>query len=397
MKVLIVNPHMKIGGISASLYNLVDILHKEKPALEIELFLFNPILLDKYKDLTNKTKIHSNFLLSCLFLNFKQARSYYNPVKLLVYVFLKILSKITGTNILRKLVIRNSSFKRQYDVAISFSNDIPLKDVFLGSNYFVQRVVAARKKISWIHNDLDKLGITRDYILREYAPFDRVVNVSNSCKNRFEELAPEFIAKSYLLENYIDSQLLQKKATEFSPYQKESEKIRIVTVARIDNQQKRIDRILKISKKLVENKIDFKWHVIGSGPDLNILLKERDSLGLTEYVAFEGYQSNPFPYIKNADIFVLTSSYEAQGMVLSESLILRTPVVTTNFPAAYEFVKDGTNGIISENNSVSLYESILGLIHNKSRLKEMKKILSETNLGNAKSVFMDRFEHLIYI
>lgn len=395
MKVLIVNPHMKIGGISASLYNLVDILNKEKSAHEIELFLFNPVLDDKYKDLGNKTKIHSTFLLSCLFINFKQAKNYYNLRGLSVYFIVKTIERIIGTNFLRKLVIRNTVFKMQFDVAISFSNDIPINDVFLGSNYFVQKVVTSKNKIAWIHNDLDKLGMTRDYIMDEYARFDRVVNVSNSCKNRFEELVPEFISKSYLLGNYIDAKSLRIKADEFNPYKDEDQKVRIVTVARIDNQQKRIDRILKISKRLIEKGIEFKWHIIGNGPDLEILLKEKGNLGINNYVVFEGYQSNPFPYIKNADIFVLTSSYEAQGMVLSESLLLGTPVVTTNFPASFEFVQNEKNGIIAENSTESLFENLLELLNNNSKLKELKQNLSENDFGGSANDFLLKFENVI--
>lgn len=395
MKVLIVNPHMKIGGISASLYNLIDVLHKENSTHEIELFLFNPILIDKYRDLGTKTKIHYSFLLSCLFINFKEAKFFYKFPKLVIYILLKVLEKIIGTNYLRKLVIRNIYFKDHYDVAISFSNDIPLNNVFLGSNYFVQKVVNAKTKIAWIHNDLDKLGMTRNYILSEYALFDQIINVSQSCRSRFEDLAPEYKFKSFLLGNFIDQELLQKKANEFNPYSRETTGSIIVTVARIDNQQKRIDRILKVAKNLLENEVDFRWYIIGAGPDLENLKIKQKNLGLENYVLFEGYQHNPFPYIKNADIFVLTSSYEAQGMVLSESLLLGTPVITTNFPAAYEFVKDGINGVITENNSESLFRNLLRLLKNDSILYELKMNLIKNENINSKSNFLSKFNKLI--
>jgi glycosyltransferase involved in cell wall biosynthesis len=386
---------MKIGGISASLYNLIDVLHKENSTHEIELFLFNPILIDKYRDLGTKTKIHYSFLLSCLFINFKEAKFFYKFPKLVIYILLKVLEKIIGTNYLRKLVIRNIYFKDHYDVAISFSNDIPLNNVFLGSNYFVQKVVNAKTKIAWIHNDLDKLGMTRNYILSEYALFDQIINVSQSCRSRFEDLAPEYKFKSFLLGNFIDQELLQKKANEFNPYSRETTGSIIVTVARIDNQQKRIDRILKVAKNLLENEVDFRWYIIGAGPDLENLKIKQKNLGLENYVLFEGYQHNPFPYIKNADIFVLTSSYEAQGMVLSESLLLGTPVITTNFPAAYEFVKDGINGVITENNSESLFRNLLRLLKNDSILYELKMNLIKNENINSKSNFLSKFNKLI--
>lgn len=394
MKILIVNPHMKVGGISASLNNLIDALNNVNTAHEIELFLFNPILIDKYKELGFKTKIHHSFLLTCLFVNLRQAKTFYPLPKFVIYIFVKFFERIIGTRFLRKLIIHYTSFENQYDVAISFSNDIPIDNVFLGSNYFVKQVVKAKKKIAWIHNDLDKLGITKSYIHKEYDSFDRIVNVSNSCKSRFEELAPDFISKSNLLRNFIDKELLLIKADEFQPYFIQNSKFKIVTVARIDNKQKRIDRILKISKRLIEKDVDFTWHIIGDGPDLECLFNESESLGLNKHVIFEGYKSNPFPYIKKADIFVLPSSYEAQGMVLSESLLLGVPVLTTNFPASFEFVQNDKNGIITENNTDSLYENLLRLLNNKSKLEELKRNLSDNDF-NFKNDFLIKFENLI--
>jgi glycosyltransferase involved in cell wall biosynthesis len=68
---------------------------------------------------------------------------------------------------------------------------------------------------------------------------------------------------------------------------------------------------------------------------------------------------------------VLTSDYEAQGMVLSESLILGTPVITTNFPAAREFVVDGENGFVVERSIDALYEKVEMVIKSPTLLKRM--------------------------
>ena len=53
-------------------------------------------------------------------------------------------------------------------------------------------------------------------------------------------------------------------------------------------------------------------------------------LGLQDKVIFEGFNSNPFPYIKNSKALILSSDYESLSMVLIESLILKIPVVSTN-------------------------------------------------------------------
>ena len=123
----------------------------------------------------------------------------------------------------------------------SGDNDIPKSKTNLGCNDLVENVIKSKKKIAWIHNDLQELGFTKDYILSRYQGFNKVVTVSNYCKDAFEELAPEFKSKSYLVHNFISEHEIITKGNLENPYKKKSEKI-LVTVARIDNHQKRIDR-----------------------------------------------------------------------------------------------------------------------------------------------------------
>ena len=70
---------------------------------------------------------------------------------------------------------------------------------------------------------------------------------------------------------------------------------------------------------------------------------------------------------------MLSSAFEAQGMVLTESLILDTPVITTDFPAAKEFVKQNINGLISENSTESLYASLEQIFTNKELLSTFRE------------------------
>ncbi|MFA9438248.1 glycosyltransferase [Uliginosibacterium sp. sgz301328] len=57
-----------------------------------------------------------------------------------------------------------------------------------------------------------------------------------------------------------------------------------------------------------------------------------DELGLRDRVVMPGFQSNPYPWIKHADLFAMASDSEGLPTVLIESLILGTPVVSTDCP-----------------------------------------------------------------
>ena len=79
-----------------------------------------------------------------------------------------------------------------------------------------------------------------------------------------------------------------------------------------------------------------------------------------------GAKANPYPYIKNADIYVQTSRHEGYCLTLAEAKCLCKPIVTTNFIGAYEQIENDVNGLITEANDKDIYESMLKLINNEN-------------------------------
>ena len=379
MKILFVNPHFKIGGIATSLYNLIEKLTENKD-LQINVISLNPYFDDKFEDLRHRVNVKSPFFLKLLFITKKEAQLNLNTLQLICYYLIKTPAKLAGIGPSRKFFSKyyySINKTKDYDVAISFSNDIPLNGANFGSNDFVEYAVEANKKIAFIHNDLDKLGITRPYILKRYKNFDGIVNVSESCKKDFEKLVSEFTNKSFLVHNFIDPVVIWNKGNEFLKIPFDKSVTSFITIARLDNTQKRIDRIINIASRLKENDYSFSWCILGNGQDLEYLKNLALEARVDDKVTFMGFVQNPYPYLKSADCFVLTSDYEAQGMVLSASLILGTPVITTNFPASKEFVVDGENGFITEKSVEALYQKVEEVIRNP---KLLEKISSNTGL-----------------
>jgi glycosyltransferase involved in cell wall biosynthesis len=387
MKILFVNPHFKIGGIAASLYNLIGELSNNRD-LQIDLISLNPYFNEKFKDVRQKVNVNSPFFLSLLFITKKEAQLHLNMLQFAFYVLIKAIAKLIGINTSRKLICQyyySINKKEGYDAAISFSNDIPLNGANFGSNDFVEFAVASHKKIAYIHNDLDKLGVSREYILRRYRNFDGIVNVSESCKRDFEKRVPEFANKSFLSHNFIDPKIILEKGSELFEIPFDKTQISIITVARLDNTQKRIDRVIDISRRLKEKNHQFSWRILGDGQDFEYLKSLALEAKVDDKLTFMGFVQNPYPYMKSADCFVLASDFEAQGMVLSESLILGTPVITTNFPASKEFVVDGENGFITEKSVEALYQKVEQVITDPILLERISaKAGPESGQANAK-------------
>lgn len=107
---------------------------------------------------------------------------------------------------------------------------------------------------------------------------------------------------------------------------------------------------------------------------------------ISEMVIFVGQQENPYPWIKNADLFIMTSESEAQPMSINEALILGIPIVTTDFPSSREVVLDGYNGLIVSNNATGVYKGIKEYIENKSLQKKLSDGAKEFTYDNKRIV-----------
>lgn len=126
--------------------------------------------------------------------------------------------------------------------------------------------------------------------------------------------------------NYIDDKMLNELA---SQYKVEFYHKYICHVGR-HSKEKRIDILLHSLKILNKGKNEpLHLVLVGDGPNTKQLKKEAEKLGVSEQVHFIGYQSNPYPYIKNSKALVLSSEREGLPTVLIEALRLNIPIVST--------------------------------------------------------------------
>jgi glycosyltransferase involved in cell wall biosynthesis len=87
--------------------------------------------------------------------------------------------------------------------------------------------------------------------------------------------------------------------------------------------------------------------IIGGGEEEENLKRLANSLGLTEVVHFVGHRDNPYPYMKNASLFVLSSLWEGFGIVIIEAMALGLPCLSTDCPSGpAEILRDGRHGLL---------------------------------------------------
>ena len=155
---------------------------------------------------------------------------------------------------------------------------------------------------------------------------------------------------------------------------KNEEFLNLISVGRLVP-QKAFDRLIRIMNRCVnEDKKSVKLFLLGTGylekelRDLVCKYKLKDS------VIFLGYNTNPYKFVKNADLFVCSSLHEGFSTAVTESLIVGTPVITTECSGMRELLGEKQEyGIITSNNEDDLYMSLSNLINNPIKIEALKE------------------------
>lgn len=264
-----------------------------------------------------------------------------------------------GIDFLFQMVLKQK-INQNYDVIISFLEGMPLKIHSL--------IDSKAKNFTWVHADLDLHRYTQANFykgdeLSAYTKMDKIIFVSANAKDSFLNRFPSLESKTATIFNPIDIKKALKLSGEigFDLHKM----LTIVCVGRL-TLPKKIDRLLYVAKKFSDEGIMLRFQVIGDGElrrDLETLAKV---LQVEHLVSFLGYQSNPYPYIKNADILVSTSSYEGFGLVLCEAMALGVPVVSTKTAGPMEILGNNEYGLLCEHDVEAIYEAVKQLVENKN-------------------------------
>lgn len=282
----------------------------------------------------------------------------------------------------------NKYVKNNYDVEVAFLEG-PITRLFSVKNKEV-------KKIAWIHNDISKvygndlkakMKLTLDKKI--YNKYGKLIFVSKDNKKSFEETYKDIKPSKEVIYNYIDINKVIEKSKQEIDFKFDNNQLNFLTVARLV-EQKGIDRLIKIHKQLLENNYKNKFYVIGDGPEREKLKGLIEKENLSDTFILLGKKENPYPYMKQSDIFCLLSKFEGYGMVLEEAKILNKPIIITN-TAAREALQNYKNAKIIDNNEKAIYNNLRDIIkkdirnfensenkyNNEDIIQKLKKLLEE--------------------
>lgn len=245
---------------------------------------------------------------------------------------------------------------KHYDTIVSFAENGPLK-------YHSFVTDKALKNVSWVHTDILNNHYSKYSFLsnihekKAYQKMNTIVFVSGTALDNFKKLFDIKDVCLKVIQNPIDTLRIQVNSTESIAPKK---CFTLCAVGRICS-QKRYDRFLRAISILNDKGCQLSVNILGVGPLEDDIKQMCSSLGLDKIVNFWGFIRNPYPYIKQADVFCLSSDAEGLPTVICEAMILGTPVVATNIVGSHDLVGKNEYGILTDLTPDSFANAIYSL------------------------------------
>ncbi len=203
-----------------------------------------------------------------------------------------------------------------------------------------------------------------------YRRFHRIVAVSGTVRDRFVEIFPECTPQ--VRYNTLDTAQIGRLSEEPQPKAR-GEGITLCAVGTL-KPVKGFDRLLRVHQRLRQDGFPVKTQILGEGAEKKNLLALAEALNVQDSLEFPGYQNNPYPWLKNADLFVCSSHTEGFSTAATEALILGVPVCSVEVSGMKEMLGQHREyGIVTENDEEALYQGVKYLLEDPARLAHYQK------------------------
>jgi len=360
-KILIRIGSLRHGGAEKVLVNFLKNLPEDKYEIDLLINLYTGMYI---KEIPSWVNLH--YLLKGEMITTN--RPHEIPVKAFRVLYQKMF--LWFPSLLYRFVLKN----KKYDVEIAAIHGMykellssPQKD---------------SKKIIWIQNDIFNLKEYTHDVIRQLFKFDRILVISDKLKEEMLKIAENDQEKQNVVKifNPIDKNDTLKKADiEINDYPFSSDLPTFVTVGTV-YPQKGYDRLLNVHKKLIDEGFEHQLLIIGDGYDFETTQNQINTLGLQDTAKMLGFSSNPYPYMKKADFYIMSSRHEGFPTIIAEALILNKPISATDISGIKDLLQDGKLGNITENSEEGIYEGMKKFLIDKNITEEYKKQISQTEL-----------------
>lgn len=256
-----------------------------------------------------------------------------------------------------------SSWKKIHQVITKFKPDIVQANAGDTLKYAVLSKLIYKWKAPLVFRNASEIGryinsgFQKAYNTFLFKNVNYVISVSDASKKDFIKYFPFLEEKTEVIPVGLEyEESIQKKILE----PKNAKHIIHVGGFSFEKNHK---GLIRIFKNLKYKEKGAHLHLVGDGP----LKKEIEEIvqkeGLSPYVHFHGFNNEPLPFIKAADVLVLPSIIEGLPGVLLEAMHCRTPVIAYNVGGISEIVNSNTGVLLSKDDEAGFSSALLDLLN----------------------------------
>ena len=375
IKVLFRHRSMEMGGVEKVILSLLNNLNKEKFEMTLQVSLYQGELRDKVPSdirYIKNNKGKEDFSRQSL------TRTFQLLVRNLKVRLFNLFPSISDKIYLKE--------KFDIEIATSYTD---FEFVLNSSNKF-------SKKIGWFHSDITfpKLQPAVPKILNQIPKFDYFIFGSQQTKDIFTQTYPNFkLPENQVILNAIPIEEIKQKAVEYVPDFGTKDPV-FVSVGRLHS-RKGYHKLIEAHSKLIKDGFAHKIIIIGDGEERENLENLAKMYGVQDSFVLLGSLLNPYPYVKNADFFVMPSESEGWPLIIADTLILQKPILSTAVGGIPEMIRHLENGYLIRYDADEMYNAMKEFLSNTDVIEKIKKGLenSEKQFDNQK--IFDAVENII--
>ncbi|SIT97398.1 Glycosyltransferase involved in cell wall bisynthesis [Epilithonimonas bovis DSM 19482] len=289
-----------------------------------------------------------------------------------------------------------------YQIKVREKYDIEIASSYAEFDMVLSSPDKNSRKIAWFHTDVtyDTNQERARERIETMKKFDHVIFCAAHIRDVIKKYYNVTYPGSSVVYNAIHTDEVKEKALAFDVNYEGLKKPVFCSVGRLHS-RKGYHTLINIHRRLIDEGFEHSIVVLGDGEEKNNLTGQINQLEVQDSFKLLGTKINPYPYIKNADCFVLPTRSEAYPLVINEALALEKPIISTNVGGIPEMIEDGVDGILVNDNEEELYEAmrkvftqpeLLDII--KQNTKESYKKLDSQKIYNQVAEILEEQYHL---
>ncbi len=343
-KIALLIPSLKGAGAEKIVFNLANFFSQK--GYDVDLIVLREIgqYLDNVSSKVRIINLNSNRALLGLIPLIRYLKKN-NP-----YTLISSLSHLNIISIIAKLIIYRSNTK----VIVVEHND--LRDNIKKKFNFKKKIV--KLLMSFTYKKAHKVIAVSNGV------FEYILSFINLDKSKIKVIYNPIFDQSIItkMREQVDEQWLKDENIPL-----------ILGVGRL-TEQKNFKLLIRAFAK-VRQKIDARLIIIGEGHLKNDLISLAKSLNLQGHFSLPGFEKNPYKFMANSSLVVLSSNYEGFGNVLVEAMACGTQVISTDCNSGpSEILENGLWGkLVTVNNVSELANAIIDSLEKKKYLNVLKR------------------------